>query len=197
MRMADHMVRQNCSKTRRKFDKMNNLDKLKTKCGQLIVESNLPKDKKFALLDIVEHEKSIKKLKIYEEKLKDKIKGYYYRQTLMYKFIMPNISNVIKLDQIKCNSGCRNLNKLEMRLCLHQCKLARKEAEYKLIKDNYQSICIRSKTPSKCRQRGLKKVYTLQKQINILQGVINYLNSKIQNQGIKDSDSAEYQGYYD
>ena len=163
---------------------MNKIDQVKIQCGKLLMESGFKKDTKLTLLHIIESEKNIKLL--------EQFSAYLNKRSLLTKFIPININKVIKMDFSKCNGKCRHLStSLEMRVCIYQCKLEKKQAEYKLIKSNYKNICKSAKNPKECNQRGLKKVYTLQRQILTIQDVIKYTEQKIN----KSSEGDESENY--
>jgi hypothetical protein len=173
MKVMNHMDHLKCSKVNMK------IDKIKISCGKLLIESNLNRNEKLALLNIIESEENIKILIRIEEQF-NRLNAFFDRQSLLRRFIPRNIYSVMKMDFSKCNSKCRHLEtSLEMRLCIYQCKLEKKEAEYNLIKANYKNICRTSKNQAGCTQRGLKKIYKIQKQILDIQDVIKYTEQKL------------------
>jgi hypothetical protein len=156
---------------------MKKINQIKILCGKKLMELDLNKSSKLTLLNIIEKEKDIKILNKIKEQL-----DYLNRISLYKRFIPINIYKVLKLDFSKCNKNCIHLNSsLEVRLCVYQCKLEKKVAEYNLIKNNYKGICKGAKNPIECNQRGLLKVYKLQKQILDIQDVIKYTEQKIKN----------------
>jgi hypothetical protein len=160
------------------------IDQIKIQCGNLLIESDLKKSTKINLLNIIENEKNIKVL--------EQFSAYLNKRSLLSKFIPSNINRVIKMDFSKCNSKCRHLNtSLEMRICIYQCKLAKKQAECKLIKSNFKNICKTDKVPAECNRRGFKRIYKLQRQILNIQDVIKYTEQKI-NQSSERDNSENY-----